>query len=140
MDAVLLIARLVLAGIFAVAGVGKLLDLPGSQQAVRNFGLPERLAKPGGIALPVAELVIAALLLPVTTAKYGAIAGFLLMLVFIAAIGNQLRKGNQPDCHCFGQIHSAPAGPMTLARNGVFALIALFIAVKGWDDAGTSLT
>jgi peroxiredoxin/uncharacterized membrane protein YphA (DoxX/SURF4 family) len=140
MDAVLLIARLALAGIFAVAGVGKLLDLPGSQQAVRSFGLPERLAKPGGIALPVAELVIAALLLPVTTAKYGAIAAFLLMLVFIAAIANQLRKGNQPDCHCFGQIHSAPAGPMTLARNGVFALIALFIAVEGWDDAGTSLT
>ena len=140
MDAVLLIARLALAGIFALAGVGKLLDLSGSQQAVRNFGLPERLAKPGGIALPIAELIIAALLLPVTTAKYGAIAAFLLMLVFIAAIANQLRKGNQPDCHCFGQIHSAPAGPTTLIRNGIFAVVALFVAIAGWDDAGTSLT
>lgn len=140
MDAVLLIARLALAGIFAVAGVGKLLDLSGSQQAVRNFGLPERLAKPGGIALPIAELIIAALLLPVTTAKYGAIAAFALMLVFIAAIANQLRIGNQPDCHCFGQIHSEPAGPKTLIRNGIFAIVAAFVAIAGWDDAGTSLT
>lgn len=140
MDALLLIARLALAGIFAVAGVGKLLDLAGSQQAVRNFGLPERLAKPGGIALPIVELIIAALLLPVTTARYGAIAGFVLMLVFIGAIANQLRKGNQPDCHCFGQIHSEPAGPKTLIRNGIFAAVALFVAIAGWNDAGTSLT
>lgn len=140
MDAILLIARLALAGIFAVAGVGKLLDLAGSRQAVRDFGLPERLAKPAGFALPIVELIIAALLLPVTTAKYGAIAAFLLMLVFIGAIANQLRKGNQPDCHCFGQIHSEPAGPRTLIRNGVFAIVAAFVAIAGWNDAGTSLT
>ncbi|MGH2550776.1 MAG: redoxin domain-containing protein, partial [Thermomicrobiales bacterium] len=139
-DALLLIARLALAGIFAVAGVGKLLDLAGSQQAVKSFGLPERLAKPGGIALPIVELIIAALLLPVTTARYGAIAGFILMVVFISAIANQLRKGNTPDCHCFGQIHSEPAGPKTLIRNGIFAAVALFIAIAGWNDAGTSLT
>jgi peroxiredoxin/uncharacterized membrane protein YphA (DoxX/SURF4 family) len=140
MDALLLIARLALAGIFAVAGVGKLLDLAGSQQAVKSFGLPERLAKPGGIVLPIVELIIAALLLPVTTARYGAIAGFILMAVFVGAIANQLRKGNQPDCHCFGQIHSEPAGPKTLIRNGIFAAVALFIAIAGWNDAGTSLT
>jgi peroxiredoxin len=62
------------------------------------------------------------------------------MLAFIAAIANQLRQGNQPDCHCFGQIHSAPAGPRTLIRNGIFAVVALFVAIAGWSDAGTSLT
>jgi peroxiredoxin/uncharacterized membrane protein YphA (DoxX/SURF4 family) len=140
MDALLLIARLALAGVFAVAGVGKLLDLSGSQQAVRNFGVPERFAKPAGIALPIAELIIAVLLLPVTTARYGAILAALLMLAFIAAIANQLRQGKQPDCHCFGQLHSAPAGPITLLRNGAFAAVALFIVIAGWNDAGTSLT
>ena len=83
MDAVLLIARLALAAVFVLAGVGKLLDLKGSQEAVKNFGVPESLARPAGLALPVVELAIAALLIPSSTALYGAIAAFLLMLLFI---------------------------------------------------------
>ena len=59
MDAVLLIARLALAAVFVLAGVGKLLDLKGSQEAVKNFGVPESLARPAGLALPVVELAIA---------------------------------------------------------------------------------
>ena len=30
-------------------------------------------------------------------------------LAFTAGIANALRKGEEPDCHCFGQIHSSPA-------------------------------
>ncbi len=139
MDTLLLIARLALAAVFVVAGVAKLLDLPGSRQAIQNFGVPERFAKPGGVLLPIAEITIGLLLLPVTTAVYAAIAAALLMLLFIGAIAYNLSRGNSPDCHCFGQLHSAPAGPTTLARNGVFAAVALFIVIAGWDDAGTSL-
>lgn len=139
MDAVLLIARLALAAVFVLAGVGKLLDLKGSQEAVRNFGVPQSLARPAGIALPIVELVIALLLIPASTAVFGAIAAFLLMLLFIGGIAFNLAKGNQPDCHCFGQLHSAPAGPRTLIRNALFAAVALFIVVFGWDDAGASV-
>jgi thiol-disulfide isomerase/thioredoxin len=59
MELLLALARLVLAGVFVVSGVGKLLDLKGSENAMRGFGLPERLAKPAGIALPFAELLVA---------------------------------------------------------------------------------
>ena len=138
MDAILLIARLALAAVFVLAGVGKLLDLKGSQEAVKNFGVPESLARPAGLALPIVELAIAALLIPASTALYGAIAAFLLMLLFIGGISFNLARGNQPDCHCFGQLHSEPAGPRTLVRNGIFAAVALFIIVFGWSDAGAS--
>jgi uncharacterized membrane protein YphA (DoxX/SURF4 family) len=69
METALLIARLVLAGVFAVAGVAKLADLPGSRRAVAAFGVPRHLADPLGLLLPLAELAVAALLLPTAAAR-----------------------------------------------------------------------
>jgi peroxiredoxin len=45
-------------------------------------------------------------------------------------------RGRAPDCHCFGQLHSEPAGPKTLARNGLLAAVAVFVAAAGWSDPG----
>ncbi len=140
MDTVLLLARIFLAGVFALSGITKLADLDGSRRAVAGFGVPERLARPIGIALPIAELVLAVLLLPVSTAWWGALGALLLLLCFIAGIGYNLRKGRTPDCHCFGKVHSEPIGPATLVRDGAFALVAAIIVLSGWNDAGASLT
>ncbi len=131
MELLLVLARLVLAGVFAVSGVGKLLDLKGSETAMRGFGLPDRLAKPAGIALPFVEVLVALLLLPVATATFGAWAALALLVAFIAGISYNLAKGQRPDCHCFGQFHSEPIGKPTLIRNGVLAAVALFIGVSG---------
>ncbi len=138
MDFALLVARLLLAAVFAVAGVAKLADLSGSRRAARAFGVPPGLADVVGVALPIAELVVAVLLIPVATARWGAVAALALLLVFLAAMANQLRRGQHPDCHCFGQLHSAPLGAATVVRNGLLAAVALFIAVAGWNDAGAS--
>ncbi len=62
MDGLLLLARLVLAAVFVVSGIAKLLDLAGSQSAMRSFGMPESSSKVAGIALPVIEILIAVLL------------------------------------------------------------------------------
>lgn len=136
MDALLLIARLGLAAVFVLAGVGKLLDLKGSQKAVRDFGVPAQFSGILGLALPVVELAVAIALLSVDTARYGALVGFLLLGAFIAGIVWNLRQGKTPDCHCFGQIHSEPAGPRTLIRNAALAIVALFILIVGWNDPG----
>ena len=45
MEVMMLLVRLFLVGIFALAGIGKLLDLPGSEKAVKDFGVPEDLAR-----------------------------------------------------------------------------------------------
>jgi peroxiredoxin len=42
-----------------------------------------------------------------------------------------MRQGEAPDCHCFGQIHSAPAGRGTLARNGVLAALSAVVVIDG---------
>src|ERR1044072_50194 len=114
MDTVEVAVRIVLALVFATAGVGKLRDLEGSRRAMQDFGVSEGLAPTVGLLLPLAELVTAILLIFEPTAQVGAILAALLLLAFIGGIPNALRHGTQPDCHCFGQIHSAPAGRGTL--------------------------
>src|SRR4051812_17021942 len=131
MDTVELVLRVVLAVVFATAGVGKLLDLDGSRRAVADFGVPERAAPIVGLLLPIAEFSVAILLIFEPTAQVGAILGALLLAAFMLGIWNALRKGQQPDCHCFGQIHSAPAGRSTLIRNGVLLAAALVVAIGG---------
>jgi Methylamine utilisation protein MauE len=134
----LLIARLLLAGVFLVAGAAKLRDRDGSQRAVVEFGLPSALAAPLGLLLPLAELAVAATLIPTSTAWWGAVGALALLGLFVGGIGINLARGRQPDCHCFGQLHSAPAGWKTLGRNAAFAAVAVFILWAGFDGAGSS--
>ncbi len=135
MNAAVLIGGLLLAAVLATAGVAKLLDLEGSRRAVAAFGVPSRLAKPLGTLLPAAELGAAALLaagaLSSALTRIGALAALLLLAAFSAAIAANLLRGRAPDCHCFGQLHSAPAGLATLARNGVLLALAAFVASGG---------
>ncbi len=123
---------------FVVAGAAKLADLPGSRAAVAGFGVPERLARPIGTLLPFAELATAVALLPAATARAGAVSALVLLLGFSAGIAASIARGESPDCHCFGQLHSAPAGAPTLARNLALAALAGFVVVAG-DDAGPGL-
>jgi uncharacterized membrane protein YphA (DoxX/SURF4 family)/thiol-disulfide isomerase/thioredoxin len=131
MDSLLLGVRLLLAAVFATAGAGKLFDPAGSRRALEDFGVPARLAVLGRIALPVIELSVAAALVVRPSAQWGAVAAVALLVAFIAVIANALARGRAPDCHCFGQIHSEPAGASTLARNGALAVLAVLVAARG---------
>src|SRR6266571_1692272 len=126
MDLALLLARLVLTAVFIVAGLGKLADLAGSQQALEDFGVSKLLARPFGLLLPLAELAVAIALILTALAWWGALGAVALLFLFIIGIGYNLARGRTPDCHCFGQLHSAPAGWSTLVRNAVLAGIAGF--------------
>jgi peroxiredoxin/uncharacterized membrane protein YphA (DoxX/SURF4 family) len=136
MDVALVIARLLLAAVFAFSGVAKLLDQAGSRQAVIAFGVPSPLAKPFGLFLPLAELAVAAALIPALAAWWGALGALALLLVFVAGIAANLAQGRKPDCRCFGQLHSAPAGWKTLARNGLLMAVAAFVLWSGRENTG----
>ena len=131
MTTAVLAIRLLLAAVFAVAGIAKLRDLEGSRGAMKDFGVPAKLAGPAGVLLPLAEIAVAIALVPTVTARWAAVVALLLLLAFIWGIANALRRGESPDCHCFGQLHSAPAGPSTLARNAALALLAAVVVVEG---------
>ena len=127
----MLVARLLLATVFLVAGAGKLGDPPGSIQAFRDFGVPRRLAAILALLLAAGEIAVAIALIPVALARYGACAALALFSIFIVAIGVALARGRNPDCHCFGQLSSTPIGWKTLVRNGI-----LGAAPDGWFTGG----
>ncbi len=118
-----LAASLIVAAVFAAAGVAKLADPAGTRTTVREFGAPASLVRLLALGLPLAELTVAALLVPGPTRTIGSAGGLGLLIVFSAAIAVRLARGNAPDCHCFGQLHSAPVSWKTLARNGVLAAL-----------------
>jgi len=136
----LLFARLLLAVVFLIAGFAKLADLPGSQKALNNFGVPDALARPMGRVLPIVEMVLAVALVSTKWAWGAALGALALLLVFIAGISYNLAWGRRPDCHCFGQLHSAPLGPSTLVRTTLLALAAALVAWFGHGSSSLSAT
>src|SRR4051812_45326341 len=131
MDDAVLAARLLLAALFVLAGVGKLADLPGFRGTLRGFGVGERPARIGAIALPIAELAVAAALVVQPWAMWGAAAALLLLVAFSGAILNALARGDAPDCGCFGALHSAPVGRRQVVRNVALAAPAVFVLAAG---------
>ena len=138
MESILLLSRLFLAAIFATAGITKLMDLKGSEVAVRDFGVPERLVKPISIILPVSEIVIAGLFFPLITSWIGAAAALVFLVWFTIGMAYQMAKGNAPDCHCFGQLYNEPVRISSLVRNAIFSIPAVYLVVRGIGGQGPS--
>lgn len=136
MEVFLLLIRIFLAAIFLVAGVAKLLDLKGSEKAVKDFGTPDEFAKFFSIGVPFAEIVFGICLLFTSMSWVGALGATILLLTFTGGMIFQLAQGNAPDCHCFGAIHSEPVSKKSLIRNIIFALLAIFLLAQGRENQG----
>lgn len=121
-----LLASVTLAFAFAIAGAAKLVDRHGSREALSAFGVPRPLLGAFSVGVPAAEIVIAAALLAPDLVQWGALGALALLLVFCFGIVRAIWVGTNADCHCFGQLHSAPVGWPTLARNGALAALAAF--------------
>ncbi len=134
-DLLLICVRGGLALVFIAAAVGKLLDAEGSRRALREFGVRDAWIAPSARLLPIAELAVAAGLLVAPLARPAAAGALALLAAFAAGVAQALRRGQAPDCHCFGQLHSAPAGRGTIARNALLALPAAFVLWRGSGDA-----
>lgn len=139
LELVLLVARLLLAAVFLLAGVAKLSDRIGSSKALNEFGVPLALAQPLSLLLSLGEIAVAVALLPVALAWYGACAALALLGIFLLGIGVSLARGRRPDCHCFGQLQSKPVGWQTLVRNGVLGMVAGWLVLRGPMQIGPSL-
>ena len=139
METILLAARLFLAAVFLLAGVTKLKDRTGSSKAFGDFGLPQALARPFSFLLSMAEILVSLALVPVDFAWYGACGALALLVVFVIGIGINLARGRRPDCNCFGQLHSAPIGWSTLARNAILAACAGWLVYRGQGRVGPPL-
>ena len=132
--------RIVLIAVFLTAGIGKLLDREGSEKALRDFEVPDPLVKPVAAALPWMEIAVAAGLLFTAVSWYASIGGVVLLAGFTAGMLWQMKKGNAPDCHCFGQIHSEPVSLKSVARNVGLAALAVVLVVSGPAFQGTEIS
>ena len=133
----LLALRLALSFVFGFAAAAKLANRPRLSETLQAFAVPRRFVAALAVAVPASELVVAALLLPSSTARAGALAAAGLVAVFTAATVVTLARGERPGCSCFGAIGAKPIGPRTVARNGVLAGAAIGVAVLG---AGRSVS
>jgi hypothetical protein len=130
------LARMLLAAVFAAAGLGKLLDPGGARRAVRAFGVADRQAPAFALLLGAAELAIAGGLLVNATAWWAAVGAIALLALFSVAIVRLMRRGEAPDCRCFGRLHSAPVGRATLVRNALLGVVAAVVLAPGPGAAG----
>jgi uncharacterized membrane protein YphA (DoxX/SURF4 family) len=96
-------ARLVLGGVFLVAGALKVIDPQSSVAAVRAYELlPASMETIVGWGLPFAEIALGVLLLAGIATRAVAAATAILLLVFIFAVASAWARGLSIDCGCFG--------------------------------------
>lgn len=96
-------ARVVLGGVFLVAGGLKVIDPQSSVAAVRAYRLlPTSVATIVGWGLPFAEVALGLLLLAGVATRLVAAAAAVLLMVFIAAVASAAIRGLSIDCGCFG--------------------------------------
>ena len=132
----LMIARLLLASAFLVAGAAKLLDVAETRRTLLGAGVHARLADSAARALPVVELGVGVALVSQSFAWWGAAAALVLLVAFTATIALAMARGRMPVCGCFGRL-GGTSGPLAaLARNEMLAALAALVVWMGWNDAG----
>jgi uncharacterized membrane protein YphA (DoxX/SURF4 family) len=96
-------ARMVLGGVFLVAGGLKVIDPQSAVEAVRAYRLlPTSLETLLGWGLPFVEIALGLLLLAGIATRMVAAATAVLLLIFIGAVASAAARGLSIDCGCFG--------------------------------------
>ena len=125
-----LLLRLTLGGLLTLAAITKLTDRAAFQAAVAEFQLlPHALERPFAIALPIVELTLGALLLAGLGTAIAAWAAVPVFLSFSIAIGVNMARGRDLDCHCFGSVQSEPIGWPALIRSSALVIASLIVAL-----------
>lgn len=129
-----LVARLVVGGVWIVAGSLKIPDPDSSIEAVRAYELlPASIVDPVGLSLPAIELAVGlALVLGVFT-RPAAVLSALLFVAFIVGIASVWARGIEIDCGCFGGGGAEPGAtsdyPMEIARDVALLGASAYLAV-----------
>lgn len=126
-----LVARLALGGVLLAAGTLKMGDPTGSIQSVVAYRLVDyRFAEMIGLMLPVVEIALGLLLILGLLTRWSALAGAVLMLVFIAGIASAWARGLSIDCGCFGT--GGPVDPSDTAYLTEIVRDAGLAAAGAW--------
>ena len=108
-----LLARMLVGGVWVVAGALKLPDPNENVRAVRAYDLlPESVVPVVGHALPILEILVGLCLLLGLLTRAAATVSALLLVAFVIGVASAWARGLSIECGCFG----GGAGPAANAR------------------------
>jgi uncharacterized membrane protein YphA (DoxX/SURF4 family) len=128
-----LLSRLVVGGVWVVAGALKLPDPAENVRAVRAYRLlPEPLVPAVGHALPLLEILVGMCLLAGLLTRMTAVLSSLMLLAFVVGISSAWARGLQIECGCFGggagpAANAAAKYPWDIARDVGLLLLSLWL-------------
>jgi uncharacterized membrane protein YphA (DoxX/SURF4 family) len=129
-----LLARMLVGGVWVVAGTLKLPDPNENVRAVRAYDLlPESAVPVVGHALPILEILVGLCLLLGLLTRVAAVVSVLLLVAFVVGIGSAWGRGLSIECGCFGggagpAANAAAKYPWEIARDvGLLALSAWLV-------------
>ena len=97
------LARLVVGGVWLVAGLLKVPDPAENVRAVRAYQLlPESLVPAVGYALPGVEILLGVGLLAGVLVRVNAVLSVVLLVAFVIGISSAWARGLSIECGCFG--------------------------------------
>ncbi|MCI0636841.1 MAG: hypothetical protein L0206_23440 [Actinobacteria bacterium] len=126
------LAAAVLAVVFAVAGVAKLVRWRIWRRALSAYGLPKPVERLGAVGVPIAELV-APVLVVLGLHSTAGLASLVLMESFsVAIVLARMRAGRWLECGCFGRTATRDYRVL-LVRNTALAAVAMVAWRVGAD-------
>jgi putative oxidoreductase len=142
------VCRIVVAALFLLAAVPKLLDPLAFAKAIANYRVPFPLVGqdyiyPVAIFLPALELVAALALLWNRTKRAGSLAVGGLLILFTVLIAQAVLRGLNIDCGCFGtgaisKALAAKAGVEKIVENGASLAAMVFVFLYRAPSPATS--
>jgi uncharacterized membrane protein YphA (DoxX/SURF4 family) len=116
-DPVWYVSRIILAGVFILAAVAKVVNIDQWQEGVRALGLSKARTAALSAALPILELILGVCLFFSVTAKWAAIGSLIVLTIFTIEVVRVGRSQGRYDCKCFGRIWSSSSLHHVLLRN-----------------------
>ncbi len=125
------IARLIVGGVFVVAGALKILDPGAFAVDVANFRmLPHPAVNLIAITLPWVELVAGVLMVIGVWSRGSALVITAMCVLFLIALTQALARGLDVRCGCFGTVEARKVGLTAIAQDVVLLAGAVWLLIR----------
>jgi uncharacterized membrane protein YphA (DoxX/SURF4 family) len=132
MNVALLIVRLVLGGVFIVAGAAKIGHPDVFAAEIAGFQmLPEAVIRPLALILPFLEVLLGGYLALGLYARAAGWVAAIQLVIFAVAIGSAVARGMTISCGCFGPDDRTVTSWPEAGRDLALAVLALAVALRG---------
>ena len=131
-NGVVLVLRVAIGVIFVVAGASKVGHAPEFAAQIAGFRLlPQAVIAPMALVLPFLEILLGGYLVVGLFTRMAAWVAVLLFAAFDGAIASAVVRGMTVSCGCFGPNDKTVTTWAEVARDAVFVLLAVVVALRG---------